>query len=364
MAWLSAGVAGAHNGGASYVVLAPSNDGWRAAIDLPLPELAAELALDANNDNELSWNEVLSAMPRVHQALTQRLTVTDASGQCSGGKRLLPNADAQLAYRDTGVHLRIEARISCARAGAGPVAAADLHIDASRWIQDLPDHGIYITRSDRRASLTLLAGSRLATTEQIGQPSSPSGKFVAFLWLGVEHMLTGYDHLAFLGLLLLGLIAPWRDTGPGWRLLLRDAIRLISAFTAAHSLTLALAAGGWVRLPAAAIEAAIAASIVVAALAVLRGWRALLGWHAAFAFGLIHGLGFANMLAQLLQGADLALPLLAFNLGLEAAQLAAVLLLMPLLVLALRWPVWPARAAPVAAGALGLLGIGWLWERL
>jgi hypothetical protein len=262
------------------------------------------------------------------------------------------------------VHLRIAARIACSQAGAGSVAAADLRIDASRWLKDLPDHGIYITRNDRRGSLTILTGSSVLTTERSGQVATPSGRFAAFLWLGLEHMLTGYDHLAFLGLLLLGLAAPWRGRERGMRWLLRDAAALISAFTAAHSLTLVLAASGWLRLPAAPVELAIAASIVMTAVAVLRGWRSLLGWRAAFAFGLIHGLGFANMLAELLQGADLALPLLAFNLGLEAAQLAAVLLLMPLLALALRWPLWSERAAPFAAGALGLLGTWWLWERL
>lgn len=353
----------AHSGGASFVELAPLNDGWRAVIDLPLPELAAELSLDANSDSELRWGEVLQAMPRILQTLRLRLAVSDLSGHCQNPLQWQPDADPLLAYRDSGVHLRLLANVACP-VDAGARGRIDLRVDVRRWLQESPEHGVYLTRNDQPDRLTLLTGSHVATTVMADRSGPEPSRFVAFLNLGIEHMLTGYDHLAFLGLLLLGLTAAWRQSQATWQKRLREAVGLLTAFTLAHSLTLALAAAGWLRLPAAPVEIAIAGSIVLAAVAVLRGWRPMLGRRAAFVFGLIHGLGFANMLATQLQGVDLALPLLAFNVGLELAQLAVVLVSLPVLALLLRWPDGSYRLTPVAAAAIGLSGTWWLWERL
>lgn len=140
-----------------------------------------------------------------------------------------------------------------------------------------------------------------------------------YLRLGIEHIATGIDHLAFvLGLVLLA---------PAWRKVWKS----ITAFTAAHSLTLALATLGTVRLPPPPVEAAIALSIVFVA---REAWLVAQGrpgptaarpWPVAFAFGLLHGLGFAGALAEVglpVHAAPLAL--LTFNLGVEIGQLAFV----------------------------------------
>lgn len=144
--------------------------------------------------------------------------------------------------------------------------------------------------------------------------SSPAPSPAAMFRLGVHHILTGFDHLAFLaGLLLLT---------PGWR----GAVKVVTAFTLAHSLTLFLAARGWVALPPAWVEAAIALTVAWVGGLALAGRGRAHGFGLALGFGLIHGLGFAGALAETL-GAESApplLPLLAFNLGIEACQLALV----------------------------------------
>lgn len=179
--------------------------------------------------------------------------------------------------------------------------------------------------------------------------------------LGVEHLLSGYDHLAFLAGLLL-LVRP-----------LRARMWTVSAFTLGHSLTLSMASLGWVRWNAALCEWAIAASIVVVALRLMRASSSAspvaaaqrghgIGpvWFAA-GFGLLHGLGFAGALSDVgLPPRDLPLALLAFNLGIEAAQLAVV----GAVVAAGRAGLaLPARALPLAAYALGGLACYWCLDR-
>jgi hypothetical protein len=174
--------------------------------------------------------------------------------------------------------------------------------------------------------------------------------------LGVEHILTGIDHLAFvLGLLLLV---------RGWWLL----VETISAFTLAHTLTLALAVLGVVRLPPAPVEAMIALSIVLVAVEAMRppdaeptlAHRA--PWLVAFLFGLMHGLGFAGALANLgLPPDHLPAALLAFNGGVEVGQLAFVAVMLG--------PVWLVRRGPrwlqmVPAYAIGGMAVAWTVERV
>ena len=140
-----------------------------------------------------------------------------------------------------------------------------------------------------------------------------------YLRLGIHHILTGYDHLLFLLGLLLLVHAP------------RALVGTLTAFTAAHSLTLSLATLGWVRFPTRPGEAVIALSIVFLAFELTRApgtppsWSQRRPWAVAFAFGLIHGFGFAGALAEVgLPARDVPLALLGFNLGVEAGQLACV----------------------------------------
>jgi hydrogenase/urease accessory protein HupE len=173
-----------------------------------------------------------------------------------------------------------------------------------------------ITTPDGKEIDTVL---RPAAPTQVLKLSAPQGIAVpGYLRLGVEHILTGFDHLLFvLGLLLL--------TGPNWRV-----VKAISAFTVAHSITLALAALGYVRFPSAVIEALVALSIVFVACELAPGGRPdtltrRYPWLIAFAFGLLHGLAFAGALSQIgLPPKATPQALLLFNVGVEIGQLMTV----------------------------------------
>jgi hydrogenase/urease accessory protein HupE len=174
----------------------------------------------------------------------------------------------------------------------------------------------------------------------------------AYLYLGVEHILLGVDHLLFvLGLLLI--------VHNRWML-----VKTVTAFTVAHSITLAAATFGIAQVPAAPLNAAIALSILFLGPEIVRTWRNETSftirhpWVVAFAFGLLHGFGFASGLAQLgLPKGEIPLALLLFNVGVEIGQLAFVALVILLerafRILAIRWPRFIERLPGYAVGTLG-----------
>ena len=183
-------------------------------------------------------------------------------------------------------------------------------------------------------------------------PPDPWSRAAEFFRLGAHHILLGVDHLVFLlGLLLLN---------PR----LMQSVRVITAFTLAHSLTLGLAASGLVAAPGAWVEAGIAGTIVYVGVA---GWRRSAASHGAwlaFAFGLVHGLGFAGGLADLLGGssAHWLAPVAAFNLGIEAMQLGLIAIVLPLLDAVRRYP-WGGTVQRAACATIAAVGLAWLASR-
>jgi hydrogenase/urease accessory protein HupE len=183
-------------------------------------------------------------------------------------------------------------------------------------------------------------------------PRGASSGSIPLFILGVEHILSGYDHLLFLLALLLA--------AQSWR----HVLACVSAFTAAHSLTLALAALGWVQLPDRWVESAIAASIAWVALRNLLAGDHPPDWKQTLLFGLVHGFGFAALFRELkLPQSEFLRGILAFNLGVEAGQIAILLPLVPAL-LAIRNRVWGIRLRKTLSFAALLLALLWFVERV
>lgn len=176
-----------------------------------------------------------------------------------------------------------------------------------------------------------------------------------FFLLGVTHILTGFDHLLFLGVLLLGVDR------------VRHMAAIVSTFTLAHSLTLALATLRILVLPSTLVEALIAASVVFVALrACARRQPETERLLVTFAFGLVHGVGFASALDALRAaggGEDVVGPLLRFNLGVEVGQLAVGLLCLPLLAWTRRWSSRHLEVHRWLAGTIAMVGLFWLIQR-
>ena len=233
--------------------------------------------------------------------------------------------------------------------------------------QTLTIRGLETTLTDTLVRIAFADGSqwvkRLTAQEPAATiPVHPTATAVAveYLKLGVLHILLGIDHLLFvLALLLL--------TRNGMQL-----VKTVTAFTVAHSLTLALATLGFVHVPQAPVEAVIALSIVLVAAEILRARRGFNGlaihapWLVAFAFGLLHGFGFAGALAEMgLPAGRIPLALLFFNVGVELGQLAFILTVFAVLAAVRRLRFtglrWSALLTPYAIGSLAM---AWLIQRV
>ena len=245
-----------------------------------------------------------------------------------------------------------------------------------RWIDAGPNGlagkriefpGLQLTITDVLVRIERLDGTQ--QTELVRPPrpwiefAAPRGTLATagvFLTQGVEHILLGVDHLLFVLGLLLIVATPWM------------LVKTITAFTVAHSITLAIATLGYAHVPAAPLNAAIALSILFLGPEIVRAWRGETSftirhpWVVAFAFGLLHGFGFASGLAAIgLPQADIPLALLMFNVGVEIGQLAFVALVLALVrafrVLEVHWP-RPVELAP--AYVVGALGAYWTIQRV
>ena len=184
--------------------------------------------------------------------------------------------------------------------------------------------------------------------------SIESKSIVGFLVLGIEHILTGYDHLAFLLALLLA--------GGS----LRQNAKIITSFTVAHSLTLALATFGLVNIPSAIVEPIIAASIVFVGLENLFDRRLAARWLVTFSFGLVHGLGFASALRELGiggLGVRAAIPLVSFNVGVELAQISIAVLVLPVVWRLQERPAFALKQAPALSLLITFAGVYWFLAR-
>jgi len=219
--------------------------------------------------------------------------------------------------------------------------------------------GLSVTVVDVLVRFERLDGSKQTTRLTAASPSfvveASPGRFevvATYLRLGVEHILLGADHLLF----VLGLLLIVKDR---WMLL-----KTITAFTVAHSITLAIATFGYANAPVLPLNAAIALSILFLGPEIVRSWRGETSftiehpWVVAFCFGLLHGFGFASALTNAgLPRADLPLALLNFNIGVEIGQLSFVCLILLLersfRILEVRWPRWVEFLPGYTVGTLG-----------
>jgi len=249
-----------------------------------------------------------------------------------------------------------------------PVVQASASGAVERWLVDCGSSGMInetividglpLTQTDTLLRIQLIDGSMHTT---VLRPDSPSfvvpekaSRFKvagSYLVLGVEHILGGFDHLLF----VLGLLLIVRST--------RLLIKTITAFTLAHSVTLAMATLGFVHMPQAPVEAVIALSIIFLATELSKQYRGETGlttkapWLVALTFGLLHGFGFAGALTEVgLPQSDIPLALLFFNVGVEVGQLMFVsgVLVVTWMInkMKFRWPVWVEHGPAYAIGSL------------
>lgn len=314
------GAAFAHTAGTSFLALrAEDGSTLHAEWDFDLRDLHQLLQLDDDRDGAVTWAEIVAARPAIEALVLARTRLSSAGRACE----VLKSETPAIAEHGEGPYLRMIFTFSC------PSSLA-LTLDHAAWVSFDPGHRALLEYQARNGTRTQTILGKGAAQWSVAESRWP--RLTRFLVEGMRHLVTGYDHLAFLGVLLLALARRRRSGEPSSLAhMLKRAFVVVTAFTLAHSLTLVLAATGYVTLPSQPVEVAIAASVMLAALLNISRGAADHGWKLAFAFGLVHGLGFAGALAELASGRIDLWALAAFNIGIEAAQVAIAAVSVPLI---------------------------------
>jgi hypothetical protein len=349
--------ASAHKSSDSYLRLSLDGGHISGQWDIALRDLDYAIGLDTDNDGVITWGEL-----RAHHRAIAVYALSNLRLDADGGVCATRATDHLVDQHSDGAYEVMRFDADC------PAAPRVLTIKYTLFFDLDPQHHGLLRLEEQGRNHTAVFSPDRETWQLEGQSVGLGSQFRDFFETGVWHIWTGFDHILFLCALLLPAVLEHRDgrwqAVTTFRKAFLDVISIVTAFTIAHSITLSLAVLGFITLPSRLIESTIAASVVVAALNNLYPLIEKRLWIVAFVFGLVHGLGFANVLTDLaLPKPALAVSLVSFNLGVETGQLAIVATFLPLAYLSRRSWLYPRLA--LGAGSLSIAAVAsvWLIER-
>jgi hydrogenase/urease accessory protein HupE len=340
----------AHDPGLSTAMVRLSQYNIEVTLGFSIVDTAEIVEIDTNRDAQISKEELAAAVSELERKGTNALhvkldgqSVPPASVKCTFDPS--DNASVTITYT-TAKYSKLELR--------------------SKWLALLqPGHRQFLSIQGQNnnviAERLLSANSDSVTIQMDPVDSTPAtvvrnNSFADFLVMGVKHIWTGYDHLLF----LFGLLIVTRNFA--------SSFKIITCFTIAHSITLAVATLSRVQFSSRIVEPLIAASIVYVGIEnLVRGDDPKGRWLLTFAFGLIHGFGFASVLRELGVGANgsgIAVPLVSFNLGVELGQIAIAALVLPVIWKLRAKPGFINRWVPACSVLVALLGGYWFVQRV
>lgn len=357
-ACLVSGNALAHKPSDSYLRIQGGDQTLAIQWDLGIKDLDFLIGLDTDQDGEITWGELKAKRAEISSVALGHLSVGT-----EGTPYDLEVTDLLVTQHSDGAYAVLEIATDC------PGDAEQLDIEYSLLFDIDPTHrGLVLYTNGETASTHVLS----PTEPKLALQTSEAGllrSLAIYVAEGVWHIWIGFDHILFLISLLLPAVLVRKDRR--WQPVesfapaCKAVLKIVTVFTIAHSITLWLAVMEYVLLPSQWIEATIAFSILVTALNNLYPALRLSGWMIAFAFGLIHGFGFANVLVDLgLSSATLAVALLGFNVGVELGQLAIVLVFFPIAYFLrdtafYRWVIL--RGGSVLIAVVAMI---WMYERI
>jgi hypothetical protein len=365
--WLTAGIAGAHAVGESYVWITAEQDHFSGRVEINVDDLRQHLGVDVPESGDERMEVLKQHREQVLEYLRENFWI-----------------------KAEGVELPIE---------YGAVGLLDIPKEKSVYAQyfyrTLPGephsvvtirNSILVETSYTHRSLVCIEQNKRTGEEFWGEfallvfgshnpvqsldfadiPTLMGGK--QFIWQGVLHIWIGIDHILFIITLLLPAVLV--ETDGQWapvakfRSAFWNIIKIVTVFTLSHSITLSLAALGVVRIPSRIVESTIALSIVlVAILAMNPRWRSHTG-QVIFGFGLFHGLGFASVMSELpFRMLNLVKLLMGFNIGVELGQIAIVACVFPILYALRKSPYYVPVVLRGGAMLTAMIGLYWFWER-
>lgn len=344
-----------HDPGLSVVEISLSNNGLQARITFARRDIEVLVAMDIDHDGAVSDVEYTASYPRL-QSLGAELLAVDIDA-----RRMLPQSVDIVLDESDALHYRL---------AYANVLGSEFTVESTIIAKLRRGHRQYLVVKDQKGALLAQALLTSRKPQAVISPESTELSKILFHYLaeGVWHIFIGIDHVLFLLTLMLPAVLVYRQWH--WQSIDRlrpatiEMLKIVTAFSLAHSITLSLAVLEVITLPQRWVESAIALSVLLVALNNLKPVFSGSRWWLAFVFGLVHGFGFANVLLDLgLSKMTLAVSLIGFNLGVELGQVVIVLLLFPLAYV-LRdtrlYRGWAFKGGSLTAAALASV---WLLER-
>ena len=339
-------LASGHSLSDSFIDLSVTNDRLAGHWLISVRDLELAVGVDQNSDTRITWGELLQHSAAIQDYALNRLDLRRGGTDCT-----LQAGELQVEQRNAGVFVHMPLSGECSAQGE-LIINYDLlfDLDAShRGILNLSYNGV--------SHLRLFSPSQPVHQLDAAGSASLLTNVWTFLVEGVWHIWIGLDHILFLCALIIPVILGRQAKRPTVAI---DILKIVTAFTVAHSITLILATLQIVVLPARLVESVIALSVAITGLNIIFPLFRENSWRIAFAFGLIHGFGFAGVLG------DLALPtqlfissLLSFNVGVEIGQLVIVAILVPILWLLDKTLL--VRRVTLVGSSIIITGFGVLW---
>lgn len=321
----AAASAWAHKPSDSYLIVQADSSSkvLAAQWDIALRDLEVALQLDANRDGVITWGEVRTREADLFVYAFAHLHIQADGNTC----RLAPG-DLLIDDHSDGAYAVLKFKADCAAVPRSIDVGYSLLFDID------PSHrGLLRLDVDGNSRSAVLSPDHAVQTFALAE-TSRLATFLQFVEEGIHHIWIGYDHMLFLISLLLPSVllrrnSEWVPVGT-LRSALLSVLAIVTAFTVSHSITLTLSALGVIGLPSRLVESGIALSVLLAALNNIWPQVTRRAWLLAFGFGLVHGFGFASVLADLgLPQGALAWSLAGFNIGVEIGQLSVVLVVVP-----------------------------------
>ncbi len=295
----------------------------KALVDFESDNLEKFMTLDSNKNGIVSWKELYAKQKEIEKFVLQHIDIIVDKKSCG-----LEVATFKVYRRVHQSYIKLYLNLDCALPKEAVKLKYDLFFDVDK------DQKAFVKLSDSSTKPIMMSDRKVEVALNLEKPSLWKA-FKDFLIEGIWHIWIGFDHILFLLMLLIpSVYTKKRVPRENFIDVLKEILKITTAFTLAHSITLALSVTQIVTLNSTFVEVAIALSVLFTAMNNIFYFTKEKTWIIAFAFGLIHGFGFANVLHELIDNkSDFTGMLLGFNIGVEIGQLVIVAALLPLLFL-------------------------------
>ncbi len=341
----------------NYIIFDVNGSNPKVILDFESDNLDKFIDLDANKNGLISWKEIKVKKQEIVQFVLPHIKISTDGKICKNSL-----VDFQVYRRVHQSYIKLHIDLLCPAPKNETKIFYNLFFDVDR------EQKAFFSIKNQNSSQPMMLSTHTKEISVKLQQSSPFQSFMNFLLEGIWHIWIGFDHILFLLMLLIPSVIYYKSKEivpqSSLKKTLLEVLKIVTAFSVAHSITLALSVLNIVDVNMQFVEIAIALSVFFTALNNIFVWVSKRVWLVAFSFGLIHGFGFANVLKEMvLTSAELVRTLLGFNLGVEIGQIAIVICIVPLL-FALRKTLFYRfvilYGLSVIAGVISLL---WAYER-